>query len=215
MIDPNGAYIVERDWKEWQQIKREIENEANKLQEKFDKIITMANDKGWSDRKLSRRLGELGTRLTSLQGSLGTMGVLEGSTQGYSLSHVNEGDVGGVRLDPSTKIIDISFGGTANFVHEMTHAGQFEKGLIGFFPDGEGSFAQDVYDEMSAYRSQYAFRPSSVKGLPSSSRVTNYHDVDAKWVQGLVGPNNVKGYAPGGITTQEPSPSRGQAQPAC
>lgn len=197
LIDPDGAYIVEKDWKEWQQIKREIENEANKMQEKFDKIITRANDKGWSDRKLSRRLGELGIRLTSIRSSLGTMGVLEGSTQGYSLSHVNEGDVGGVTLDPSTKIIDISFGGTANFVHEMTHAGQFETGDVAFSNTGM-SLLQDVYDETAAYKAQFGYSPSSVSGLTSTSVANSFGVITPAWVQGLKDATGSMPYAVGG-----------------
>ena len=96
------------------------------------------------------------------------MGALEASDQVYSLSSTAEGENGGVTLNTSTNVIDIKSGSTSNFVHEMTHAGQFEAGDMAFDSKTGNTLAQDIYDEVSAYKAQFAYNPSSVSGLTST-----------------------------------------------
>lgn len=45
------------------------------------------------------------------------------------------------------------------FVHETTHADQFENGDIIYFNDGLGAIT-DLGDEVGAYKAQYLFDPS-------------------------------------------------------
>ena len=125
------------------------------------------------------------------------MGILEGSTQIYSLSHTKYGENGGVTLNISTSVIDIKFGGTANFVHEMTHAGQFETGDIAFSSTGM-SLLQDVYDETAAYKAQFGYCPSSVSSLTSTSVANSFSAITPAWVQGLKDATGSMPYAPGG-----------------
>lgn len=47
--------------------------------------------------------------------------------------------------------------------------------------------AQDVFDEISAYKSQFAYNPSSVSGLTSTSTANSFGSITASWVQGLGG----------------------------
>lgn len=196
-IDPTGMYIEEGSQKEWESRKSDVTSQRDYLQKRVDKLTAKAAAKGWSAEKLANRIGDKSERAASLNSSLGTMGTLESSTQGYSLSHTASGENGGVTLNTETNIIDIKFGSgnTANFVHEATHAGQFEKGDMAFDSKSGMTLAQDIHDEVSAYKAQYAYDPSSISGLPSTSYANSFGTITTSWVQGLAGGTL---YAPGG-----------------
>ena len=125
------------------------------------------------------------------------MKTLEGSTQVYSLSHTGYGENGGVTLNTSTNVIDIKFGSTPNFIHEMTHAGQFETGDVAFSNTGM-SLLQDVYDETAAYKAQFGYSPSSVSALTSTSVANSFGAITPAWVQGLKDVTGSTPYAVGG-----------------
>jgi RHS repeat-associated protein len=196
-IDPTGMYIEDGSKKEWERRKSDVTSQRDYLQKRVDKLAAKAEAKGWSAEKLASRIGDKTERITSLNTSLGTMGTLESSSQGYILSHTAPGENGGVTLNTGTNIIDIKFGSssTGNFVHEMIHAGQFEAGDMAFDSKTGMTLAQDIYDEVSAYKSQFAYDPSSVSGLPSTSVANSFGSITSSWMQGLAGGTL---YAPGG-----------------
>ena len=196
-IDPTGMYIEEGSQKEWERRKGDVTSQRDYLQKRVDKLKAKAEAKGWSTEKLASKIGDKNERIARLNTSLGTMGTLESSSQGYSLSHTATGENGGVTLNTDTKIVDIKFGSgnTGNFVHEMTHTGQFEVGDMAFDLKTGMTLAQDVYDEVSAYKSQFAYDPSSVSGLPSTSFANSFASITPSWVQGLAGGTL---YVPGG-----------------
>ena len=196
-IDPTGMYIEEGSQKEWEKQKGNVTSERDRLQNRVDKLTAKAEAKGWSSEKLASRIGDKTERIGSLNTSLGSMGTLEGSSQGYSLSHTAAGENGGVTLNTGTNTLDIKFGSgnTANFVHEVTHTGQFETGNMAFDSKSGMTLAQDIHDEVSAYKAQYAYDPSSVSGLTSTSYANSFGAITTSWVQGLAGGTL---YAPGG-----------------
>ena len=196
-IDPTGMEIEEGSLKEWVKLKQRIEKQRDKLQSDINKLNAKAEAKGWSSEKLAGKIGNKAERLASLNSSIGTMGTLEGSTQVYSLSHTGYGENGGVTLNTSTNVIDIKFGSTANFVHEMTHAGQFETGDVAFSNTGM-SLLQDIYDETAAYKAQFGYSPSSVSGLTSTSVADSFGAITPAWVQGLKDATGSTPYAVGG-----------------
>ena len=202
-VDPTGMYIVEGSQEEWEKQKGYVESQRDYLQNRVDKLTAKAETKGWSAEKLANRIGDKTERISSLSTSLETMGALEASDQGYSLSHTAEGENGGVTFNTSTNVIDIKFGGTANFLHETTHAGQFETGDIAFDSKTGNTLAQDVYDEVAAYKAQFAYNPSSVSGLTSTSVANSFGTITSSWVQGLAGGTL---YAPGGTANIGISP---------
>lgn len=130
-----------------------------------------------------------------MKSTLSTMGQLEASSQMYALATITSGDLGGLTYDQGTGTITIGYNGTANFVHEVTHGGQFESGDIAFSSNGN-SLGQDVYDEIAAYKAQYAYNPASVSGLPSPSVIRSSADINTGWVQGIVH-NGIRIYNPG------------------
>jgi hypothetical protein len=201
--DPTGMEIEEGSKKEWERQKAYVQKQRDKLQTKSDGLGAKAEKKGWSADKLANKQGNLGERISSLNSSLGTMGTLESSSQVYSLSHAAPGANGGLTLDTKTNTIDISFGSTANFVHETTHAGQFETGDMAFDSKTGNTLAQDVYDEVSAYKAQFAYSPSSVSGLTSTSVANSFGAITTSWVQGLAGGTL---YSPGGTANTGVSP---------
>ena len=196
-IDPDGMEIDPSSQKEWDRQKQKVTMMRDRLQAQIDKLNTTAANKGWSAEKLAGKIGDKAERLASLNSSIGTMETLEKSTQVYILSHTDPNENGSVTLKTDKNVIDIRYGGTANFVHEMTHAGQFETGDIAFSSTGM-SLLQDVYDEIAAYKAQFAYSPSSISGLNSTTVANSFGAITPAWVQGLKDPQGIMPYAAGG-----------------
>ena len=173
-IDPTGMVIDSLSLDDWNSQKDKIISTRNKLIEK--------NKKGKND-----------SRIASLNNTLKGMGLLEESTDTYSLNKIS-GEEGGISLDGS-KIV-ISYGSTSNFVHELTHGVQYENGDVGFW--GNKAIGQDLFDEVDAYKAQYNFDPSSVSDLNSSSYIQNENDITTSWVQNISMSNGTKPYSVGG-----------------
>lgn len=55
-----------------------------------------------------------------------------------------------------------------------------------------------MYDEVGAYRAQWAFDPSSVSQLKSSSVADSYGAITAAWVQGITASDGSRPYSVGG-----------------
>ena len=87
-IDPTGMYIEEGSMKDWNRMRSDITKERDRLVSQIESIQAKAAKKGWDERKLQQKLGNRMGRVESLNGSLATMDVLEGSTQGYVLNNL-------------------------------------------------------------------------------------------------------------------------------
>ena len=137
--------------------------------------------------------------MSSLNSSLKNLGTLERSKQVYSLSHTGGKENGGVTLNTQSKTIDIRIfsGSAASFVHETTHAGQFESGDIAFDGKTGRVLAQDIGDEVAGYKAQFAY-------APSSTGVGSFEAITPQWVQGLGGGNV---YVPIGHPNYDPNVS--------
>ena len=194
LVDPDGKEIEDGSIKEWNKLRKNIESKIDKLQSRINNLNAKAEKKGWSSEKLSNKTGNLLERVTSLNNSLNTMIILEKSNQVYRLSEVT--GIGYLSHDTNTNIISINFVTTENFVHEMTHAGQFETGDIAFL--NGGTALQDIYDEVAAYKAQFAYNPFSVSALSSTSPAKSFEEISPTWVQGLKDGNGNAIYAPGG-----------------
>ena len=176
-IDPNGMEIAELSLKDWEREKATIQRTVDRMQNRMDKLVAKGGNES--------RIANLGERISSINGTLSTMGTLEGSTQMYALASIGAGELGGLSYNHGTGVVTISYGSTSNFVHEVTHGGQFELGDVAFTLDGK-TMGQDVYDEVAAYKAQYAYDPTSVSGLLSSSSVRYSADITPGWVQGIM-----------------------------
>lgn len=195
-IDPTGMFIEERSTKDWKRMRADITKERDRLVSQIENIQTKATMKGWDEKMLQRKLGNRIERVGSLNGSLATMDVLEGSTQGYMLKKLGPNIAGSVSYNSSSGLIGINYYGVANFIHEMTHAGQFETGAIGFMIETGNTILQDVYDEVAAYQAQYAYSPNSVATLVPGQPINSVMDITPSWLYGISA-NGEYIYAPG------------------
>ena len=205
-IDPTGMVIEEGSQKEWDKQKGYVEGRRDKLEARKEKLTAKAEKKGWSNEKLGQKMGNVNERISSLNGTLGTMTELENSAQTYSLKPGDTSGAGGITYDAKTGNVVLAYNGTANFVHEVTHGGQFEAGHSAFSSTTGKSYGQDLVDEVGAYKAQFAYSPSSVSGLKSSISARSFNDITTGWVKNIVGSDGSKIYAPGG------SANTGQAQ---
>ena len=196
-IDPTGAYIEPASQKEWDKQTGYVEARRDNLQGRIDKLTAKAEKKGWSSDKLAGKLGNLNERVASLNTTLDMFSTLESSTQGYSLSS-GAGEVGSTYYDPSSGNVVINYSSTANFVHESTHAGQFETGDLAFQNSpAQLSYAQDLFDEVSAYKAEFAFSGTSVGGATSSA--SSFGAITPSFVKGITTSTGVQPYAKHGI----------------
>ena len=204
-IDPTGAYIEKGSQKEWNRQTGYVKKRRDKLQGKLDGLAQKAVDKGWSAEKLAKKTGNLADRVGSLNSTINTFTSLESSSQGYSLTN-SSNEVTGLTAGKNG-IIDIQFSSTANFIHEATHAGQFETGELAFAGDTGSSLLQDVGDEIESFQAQYGYDPGSVTGLTSSGgSVKEISDISASWIQGITTSTGDQLYAPGGSSNTGASP---------
>ena len=133
-------------------------------------------------------------RVASLNSSLNGLRTLETSDQVYSISKINSGEMGGMTLKDD--VINIGYLNTANFVHETTHAGQFERGEIAFL-DGK-TIGQDIFDEVGAYKAQFAYDPASVSSLKSTSEANSFAAITPIWLRGIQTSDGSYPYSIGG-----------------
>lgn len=201
-VNPTGMGIEEASKKVWERQKGIVESLRNEPQTKSDGLAAKAKKEGWSTEKLAKKQGNLGERISSLNSSLKTMDNLEISSQVYRLSTPETGENSRISLD-ADKVFNTSFRSTASFVHETTHAGQFETGDLAFDLITGGTMAQDVTDEVAAYKPQFAHSPGSVSGLSSTSVANSFNSITPPWVQGLSGGTL---YVPGGFANTGVSP---------
>ncbi len=195
-IDPTGMYIEESSLRDWNRMRTDITKERDKLVSQIENIQAKAAKKGWDETKLQQKLGNRMERVESLNGSLATMDVLEGSTQSYVLNNLGPNQIGDLKYNSTSGLIGINYSGVANFVHEMTHAGQFETGAIGFMIETGNTILQDVYDEIAAYQAQYAYSPYSVATLVPGQYINSVGDITLSWLYGIsVNGKNI--YGPG------------------
>ena len=204
-IDPSGTKIDPGSQEEWGRQKGKVINERDRLQRKLGSLNEQATTKGWSAEKLARKIGDIQDRVNSLNGTIDNLGMLEASSQVYALKAV-VGEEGGTTYDPQTGNIVFCYNGTANFVHETTHGGQFESGDIAYNTITGQPFGGDIFDEIAAYKAQYGYSPSSVSQLTSSSAIKPLEDITVSWVQGITKSDGSKIYAPSGSANTGVSP---------
>ena len=171
LVDPSGMWISEGSLAQWSHLLLELERRIKELEEEQRRIYSRAQIKGWDEKTLQRKLGENPYLLATLNDARSTMSLLENSTQGYEFVKTPSNSVGSIKYIPETGIIQLSYDSSPVFFHELTHARQFEFGDIGFYKDGSGSIANDYWDEIRAYQTQYAYDPSSV-GVSSIFHLT-------------------------------------------
>ena len=142
--------------------------------------------------------GRFDTRIAGLRSSLGTMNTMANSNNVYSFIDISgiKKASGDFTYDPEAKKFVISFISSPNLIHEITHAGQYEEGEVGFWllTDENGQITvqsiSDIFDEINAYRAEHAYSP--IAGIKHA------YDINTKFVHNLRNANGYLVYAPGG-----------------
>src|SRR5258708_15931404 len=123
------------------------------------------------------------------------------STELYALDHVSDKEISSTCYKPGPDpdngriVLNIHPNQPANFVHESTHAAQFEHGSIIFTKDGARVYGVDREDEVQAYKQEFAFDSSKVVQLPSTTQPTSFDSVNVDWLLNLADTGGVKIYA--------------------
>ncbi len=148
LVDPDGREIDPASMKEWEKQKEIINNKREELSKSSNFINKF--------------------RAFGLNRTLSTMDKMESSKTLYTLNKV-DGNEGQIYGDENHIIID--FCNTPNFVHEVTHAGQFEQGDIGFFKSNNKRALIDYWDEINAYAAQSNFDFNSLPNSKSENPI--------------------------------------------
>ncbi|MDO5970703.1 hypothetical protein Q4Q35_12870 [Flavivirga aquimarina] len=144
-------------------------------------------------------LKKLNKRLNELKKVLKYLDTLELSPCRFKLKVLDSKihPMANITYDTTYNAISINYfkNNTASFVHEATHAYQFTKGDIAFAQKTKTKYddeinkelplAVDLFDEVSAYRAQYAYDPVTVKSLSSSHKINVLEDINAVWVRNI------------------------------
>ena len=174
VVDPDGKIIAQSSEKEWDQFKAEIQGVYDKLMLKLDK--------GGN----SKRLDALRERAMILQHSLEMMNNLQNDLSQRYVLNFRPDQTGGISHDLQTGDIIIHYNSSANFIHEMIHAGQFYTQDIAFAPNNANKIMyNDVYDEIAAYKAQYAFSPISVDNLVPDVKIHTESEITVPWLRAI------------------------------
>ena len=201
LIDVGGEYIDPASLSAWNFLTNEVISRRNDIIELIDYLRTLL-DNTKSNNPMYDFIVSMyecaKIRVSFLDDVIANFSILEKSEQKYSLQELEGTNMGHVEYSPETGAIIIKYLNTANFVHEVMHATQYETQDIGFNKKTGFTFMQDVYDEVAAYRAQYAYDPQSVKGINPINDPRGLGYITAPWVQGIFDPVDGKIYAPGG-----------------
>jgi hypothetical protein len=133
---------------------------------------------------------------------------LENSIQKYAIRHI-EKSPGETTYDIAHDVLifNIQKNNTANFVHETTHGGQYQKGEIVFrdvkvegMPDTCTGLGDDFDNEVEAYKAQFAYDPGSVTDLPNAldRHPEHLHEINVVWLINLTDTVGTRVYLPNG-----------------
>ncbi|MDO5981419.1 hypothetical protein [Flavivirga spongiicola] len=185
--------IVTRDLIKFQEYKDSVKGRLTKItdnKKQLQRIIDRNKLQDTIKDKYEKRINEYEKRIGILEKTIINFDILESSVCKFKLNPIDSSS-GNLTYDQNENVVSINYirNNIPNFVHEMTHAYQFLKGGIAFTKNSEKPFAIDLFDEVSAYKAQYAYDPISViKEILSDSIVNNLIDIDTSWVRGIRDP---------------------------
>jgi hypothetical protein len=150
------------------------------------------------NRQDSTELSFLKKQVAILNATIDNLALLEKSTQLYLLKDTSQNPAkneGGTVYEAKSDAIVFYVANAASFVHETTHGGQYERGEQAYDSLTRGPRANDLYDEVAAYRAEFAFDATQVKRLSPSSKLESFEAITALWVNDLTGPNDSHPYS--------------------
>ena len=159
LMDLDGRKIEEGSKQEWEKNRNLVNKKIQSIQKNIEEYKNKAVEKGWTQEKLDKKTSELKSCLNWLNEKNQQLDKIESSSQVYRLKKIKdvENPRGEVSLNPTDKVIEIAYFSTSNFVHETTHAWQFEEGHIAFASTDGMTVFLDIWDEVLAYTMEYAY----------------------------------------------------------
>jgi hypothetical protein len=199
---------------EWSRHKELIINKRDSLQE----VIAEKEKRSCRYKeKVQQEVNSLKARVAQLDKVVELINSLEKSDEQYILKTSDKPE-GSTSWDTKRKCIVLTVGSTANFIHEITHGGQYETGEIIFDALQEKSYLQDLYDETDAYKAQYAYDPASITALKSNTVARTMEDITPQWVANLQSKEGEKIYREHGlirVNINSPKATLLMAYPQC
>jgi hypothetical protein len=180
---------------EWSRHKELIIDKRDSLQQA---ITEKENRSCRNKEKAQQEINNLKARVTWLDNVIELINSLEKSDEQYILKTSDKPE-GSTSWDTKRKCVVLTVGSTANFIHEITHGGQYETGEIIFDALLEKSYLQDLHDETDAYKAQYAYDPASITGLKSNTVARSMEDITPQWVANLQSKEGEKTYRDHGL----------------
>lgn len=157
-------------------IERRIDSfrkESNKLKNKINKGNGNIGLYKKQRQFLIKRINEL-RPLPALMDSLG------GSKTKFAV--FNADSVGFTSYDIVNHWIKLSVIDTASFVHEFVHAWQYERGGLAYDEIKDTAYLGDLYDEVDAYRAQFAYDTSSIRTLAPNDTADSFDKITTGWI---------------------------------
>jgi len=191
-VNARSAYIEPATQKNWLKQKGMVIKRRDRLQDRIERIIAKAEKEGWHTAKLKKKIGNKQERINTLNKTIATLELLEKSTQGYSVIP-GTAEIGDTYYDPDLGTIVISYRTTSNFVHEVTHAGQFETGDVAFLRSRARKGFPDLFDEVEAYKAEFAYKGTSVGG--ENTLASSFSEITTSFVKGITISNGIQQYA--------------------
>lgn len=197
-IDPDGRMAVDalgvegpdgmiwKDPAEAEKLKEKINNRKNSLSKTKSKLQGKLNEKGISDKKkarLEKRIANIDARTKSLDKTISNIDALGADKDNVFDLVSNSNETNHVKKG-SDGVIAIQGSNDALHIHEISHVAQSlnsKKGLQ-FSKSGFllSTTRNGLKDEITGYRAQYGYEPSSLPGSVSSMS-----DIDMKFIGNL------------------------------
>lgn len=172
-IDPDGMYWV--DQKEADKLKKSVQDKIKSLGSQKAKLEGKLKQDGISDKKkarLEKRIEDLDARTESLNTTVADIDAL-GADKNTAFDLVsNSGEINHVKKNAKTGVVEIQGSNSALHVHEIRHAAKSLGSDAGLEFNSKGflkpTTSIGLEDEISGYRAQYGYKPSSLPGSVSS-----------------------------------------------
>lgn len=189
--DPeNDAEVAERLQNNLKIRKEDETKNLNAANRRVERIKSLIAKKGSSE-KLEKRLQDANAEVANI-----TETINELDASSYVLTQMGSNDVAqeftfkeisGVegKTYQEGGVITMEIVGDANAVHESTHGWQIHTGSIISEGKDKNTMPSDLSTEISAYRRQHAFDPTSTNNLSYLGNVNILNDITRAWVIGV------------------------------
>ena len=191
------------DTAKWANYTSEIARMRQKLKKRAD-AIKRKNGSWQNHPHVFAKVYELDSRVDRLTSTLAMIHTLDTSSQRYTVvdtsCNTSVGQ-GGTFLRATDTVIEFAVGGVDNFVHEITHGSQYEMHSLLFIihPGAKHivPFGDDVFDEISAYKAEYALHPNAVRALGRGIPLPCMDSINVRWLLNLKNEKGETIYKPG------------------